>query len=133
MLNQLLRDSDVFGMANSLEIRVPLIDHKLVEAIFQIDENIILQGSPKALLLDALPTPLPRLCTHRPKMGFTFPFDAWMKGPWQQKIAAHFLSDTPSSLKTLIRPQALSPLWRRYQQGHLHWARPWTLHALSNL
>ena len=133
MLNQLLRDSDVFGMANSLEIRVPLIDHKLVEALFQIDEGIILQASTKALLLDSLPTPLPRLCTHRPKMGFTFPFDTWMKGPWRTEMEPRFLGDRPASLKAVVRAQALPNLWQRYQQGHVHWSHLWTVHALGHL
>jgi asparagine synthase (glutamine-hydrolysing) len=125
MRNQLLRDSDVFGMANSLEIRVPLIDHKLVEAIFQIDENTILQGSTKALLLDALPTPLPRLCTHRPKMGFTFPFDAWMKGPWRDTF-----EPSSGSSPHLLNHRECQKLWSAYSSSKVHWSHPWATMVL---
>ncbi|HVT02765.1 MAG TPA: asparagine synthase (glutamine-hydrolyzing), partial [Thermoanaerobaculia bacterium] len=45
MLNQLLRDTDVFGMAHSLEIRPPFLDHELVEIMFRIDPERILEGS----------------------------------------------------------------------------------------
>jgi hypothetical protein len=43
-------------MANSLENRIPLIDQKAVKAAFQMDESMLLQGSLKALLFDALPS-----------------------------------------------------------------------------
>lgn len=134
MHDQLLRDSDVFGMAHSLEIRVPFLDHRIVETIFQTSPEVILgsffaSSRPKALLLAALPEPLPSLCTHRPKMGFTFPFDAWMKGSWagvldarMQHAARH---DGP------LVPEAAQTLWRQYNDGNLHWSRPWSLSVLS--
>ncbi len=130
MLNQLLRDSDVYGMAHSLEIRVPLIDHKLVEAIFQIEPRLFLQGPAKGLLLDSLPAPLPRLCTHRPKMGFTFPFDAWMKGPWRSWVEER-LMDGASSREAPFAPGALRALWRDYLAGKVHWSRPWSCLVLQ--
>jgi len=132
MLNQLLRDSDVFGMAQSLEIRLPLIDHKLVEAIFQIDPEIILEQPPKSLLMQALPTPLPKLCTHRPKMGFTFPFDAWMRGPWKGMIEEGLLGNSAfGHLGVALKPQAVAAVWSRYLSGKIHWSRPWSLYVLN--
>ncbi|MGC8724767.1 MAG: asparagine synthase-related protein [Acidobacteriota bacterium] len=130
MLNQLLRDSDVFGMAHSLEIRVPLIDHKLVEAIFQIEPRLFLQGPAKGLLLDSLASPLPRLCTHRPKMGFTFPFDRWMRGPWRSWFEER-LMDGVSSREAPFDPVALRALWRDYLAGKVHWSRPWSCLVLQ--
>jgi asparagine synthase (glutamine-hydrolysing) len=127
MRNQLLRDSDVFGMANSLEIRVPLIDHKLVEAVFSIHEDLLLEAPVKSLLLDALPVPLPPLCTHRPKMGFTFPFDAWLKGPWEL-YAQEALRSGPSEV---LDSEAILDTWQSYLSGRGHWSRPWTLLALN--
>ena len=133
MHNQLLRDSDVFGMAHSLEIRVPLIDHKLAELLFQTAPDVILAERPKALLVDALPAPLPRDCIDRPKMGFTFPFDTWMRGPWRSELEPHFLGSPPGPLHAVIRTQELSRLWRHFQQGRLHWTGPWSLYALSHI
>jgi asparagine synthase (glutamine-hydrolysing) len=133
MHDQLLRDSDVFGMANSLEIRVPLIDHRIVETIFQTAPEIIRDSTfspsnqPKALLLDALPAPLPRLCTHRPKMGFTFPFDAWMKGPWAETMRDNF--QHAAKQNGLFAPSAAERIWHRYSAGDAHWSRPWAVLA----
>jgi asparagine synthase (glutamine-hydrolysing) len=130
MLNQLLRDSDVFGMAHSLEIRVPLIDHELVEAVFQIEPRLFFEGPAKGLLLDSLTSPLPRLCTHRPKMGFTFPFDAWMKAPWKSWFEER-LMDGASSREAPFTPGALRALWRAYLDGKVHWSRPWSCLVLQ--
>ena len=131
MHNQLLRDSDVFGMAHSLEIRVPLIDHKIAEILFRTHPDLIVGGGQKALLLDALPRPLPRECTHRKKMGFTFPFARWMRGPWT------FLPDALRSTaggrgdrRTLDAREA-ARTWTRFADGELHWSRPWSLYVLE--
>jgi len=132
MRNQLLRDSDVFGMANSLEIRVPLIDHKVVEALFRIHGDLLLETPAKSLLLDALPAPLPHLCTHRPKMGFTFPFDIWLKGPWREWFEQRLLA-TKAQPAGLFNPRVLQPLWRACLAGKVHWSHPWSLYALSRM
>ena len=133
MHNQLLRDSDVFGMADSLEIRVPFIDHKVAELLFQTTPDVILAERPKSLLMDALPSSLPRECTHRPKMGFTFPFDAWMRGPWREEMRQNAIRDGTVALQALIHKHELARCWDRYQDGRLHWSRPWSLYALSRL
>ena len=127
MHNQLLRDSDVFGMAHSLEIRVPLIDHTLAEALFQTAPAAIIGHTPKALLMDALPAPLPRACTHRPKMGFAMPFDAWMSAPWKPEIEAK-VAEVSS---TILRSAPTREVWTDYLEGRLHWSRAWALLVLS--
>jgi asparagine synthase (glutamine-hydrolysing) len=80
MGQMLLRDSDVFSMAHGLELRVPLLDHALVE------EAVALPGAwkrpdprPKPLLIDAVGGRLPRLTYAAPKRGFAFPWDAWLR------------------------------------------------------
>jgi asparagine synthase (glutamine-hydrolysing) len=128
MHNQLLRDSDVFGMAHALEIRVPLIDHVVAELLFRTDPAVILEGIPKSLLLDALPAPLPRLCTHRPKMGFTFPFGRWMKTTWRPMIEATLLDPT-NGAGELFDQRAVAQSWHDYLAGRLHWSRPWALYV----
>lgn len=127
MHNQLLRDSDVFGMAHSLEIRVPLIDHKIVELVFQTLPEVVLDCGPKALLVGALPAALPVACTERPKMGFTFPFGAWMKGPW--KGILEFAEDAPGGV--LVQSE-LRKLWSGYLNGSVHWSRPWSTLVLQH-
>ncbi len=130
MHNQLLRDSDVFGMAQSLEIRVPFIDHKVVDLIFRIAPGHITSRTPKSLLMDALPTSLPRECTHRPKMGFTFPFDTWLKSTWRPMIEETLLGPgNASSANGLFDTCEIDRVWRGYLAGRTHWSRPWAIYS----
>src|SRR6185437_6947525 len=74
MLNTLLRDTDCMSMAHGLEIRVPLLDHKLVEFLFALPASLKMQrGLGKHLLVNAVKDLLPPAVVHRPKRGFTLP------------------------------------------------------------
>ena len=80
MSNQLLRDSDVMSMANGLELRVPLVDRRVVETLMRIPAHPrLLPG--KGLLLRAVPE-VPAWVAEQPKRGFLFPFETWMAGEW---------------------------------------------------
>src|SRR5579871_5813506 len=73
--NQLLRDTDVMSMAHSLEVRAPLLDHRLVEFVASVPAPIKFTRRPKDLMLRALGALLPDEIINRPKRGFLFPFD----------------------------------------------------------
>ena len=79
MSNQLLRDTDVFSMAHSLEIRVPFVDHKVIELVAKIPSKYKVGKTPKRLLTKALGNKLPKEIIYRKKQGFVFPFDLWMR------------------------------------------------------
>ncbi|BAZ24825.1 asparagine synthase (glutamine-hydrolysing) [Kalymmatonema gypsitolerans NIES-4073] len=81
MRNQLLRDSDVMSMAWGLELRVPLVDRVLFEAVASIPSHIRLAFG-KKLLIEAVPE-LPDWVIKRPKRGFSFPFEQWMATEWR--------------------------------------------------
>ena len=130
MHNQLLRDSDVFGMASAVEIRVPLIDHEVVEVVAATPAELVMAGSHKALLRDALPHPLPPACVERPKMGFTFPFDSWLKTRWRGDVEAQLLA-LPDALVQLMRPAQVRAVWEAYLAGTVHWSRPWAIYVLA--
>ncbi len=76
MRNQLLRDADWAGMAHSLEIRVPLVDVDLFDAI----APMLTSDEPptKANLVQAIGRPLPEAVVQRPKTGFSVPVAKWM-------------------------------------------------------
>jgi asparagine synthase (glutamine-hydrolysing) len=81
MRHMLLRDTDVFGMANQLEIRVPLLEHYAVAQAARARSAWRRRDPrPKPLLVDAA-GPLPELVWRRKKRGFTFPWEAWLRGP----------------------------------------------------
>jgi asparagine synthase (glutamine-hydrolysing) len=76
MCNQLLRDSDVMSMNWGLELRTPLVDRVLLEAVAPIPSQIRLAAG-KQLLIQSVPE-LPEWVINRPKQGFSFPFEQWM-------------------------------------------------------
>src|SRR5271163_4170988 len=78
MRNQLLRDADWAGMAHGLEIRVPLVDVRLLEA-FAPALPALIPGAGKAALARAPSVPLPDEIIVRAKTGFGVPTGAWMK------------------------------------------------------
>src|SRR5207247_4318653 len=81
--DQLLRDIDVMSMAPSLEVRVPLLDDRLVETALRLPDAAKRNGGrPKSLLVDAVGDLLPQeIRSRRAKQGFVFPFGAWLRGP----------------------------------------------------
>jgi asparagine synthase (glutamine-hydrolysing) len=80
MQNVLLRDTDQMSMAHALEVRVPFLDYELVEYVYGVKDEFKYPHSPKKLLVDALGDLLPNEIVNRPKMGFTFPWESWMRG-----------------------------------------------------
>ena len=77
MRNQLLRDGDVFSMAQGIELRVPFVDVRLAEALLELPPAYRLEKG-KKLLVDAMPE-IPDWVRNRPKQGFVFPFARWME------------------------------------------------------
>ena len=81
MRNQLLRDSDVMSMGQGLELRVPFVDRELFEVVASIPAGER-HRSGKSLLVDAVGD-LPDLILNRPKRGFLFPLESWMRNEWR--------------------------------------------------
>ena len=91
--NQLLKDTDFMSMHHSVEVRVPFLDHQLVEYLSglppevkmyqrksaQISVNQRIGKINKPLLAEAVSNLLPPDIYTRPKMGFTFPFQKWLE------------------------------------------------------
>ncbi len=76
-------------MANSLEVRVPMLDHEFVEWSAGLPADLKLRGGTgKYLLKQALAPYLPAELLHRPKQGFSAPIGAWFRGPLQGRLRA---------------------------------------------
>ena len=98
MRNQLLRDTDWIGMAHSLEIRVPFVDHILLGQLVGLAATGRL-GQGKSILANSLMTTLPDNILNRPKTGFTIPiwryvnnsshFSAWKNNSFLQRKNSH--------------------------------------------
>jgi asparagine synthase (glutamine-hydrolysing) len=125
MHDQLLRDSDVFSMAHSIELRVPLLDHKIVEYAARLTPAAKLAGAiNKPVLVGAVDDPLLREAAGRRKQGFSFPMDRWMKEHGDQ------LEEMSQQGSWVDRDEARS-LWKQFRAGRLHWSRAWALTVLG--
>ena len=133
MHDVLLRDTDQMSMAHALEVRVPLLDHKLVEYVMGLPEaHKRPNGVPKRLLVECLDGLLPKEVIRRPKQGFTLPFDLWMRGALRQFCEERLDRERISS-RAIFRPDQVQALWRRFLAGRrdVSWSRLWILVVLE--
>ena len=83
----MLVKADRMTMATSLEGRVPLLDHPLVEFLARIPSRLKMKGfTKKYLLKKAMAERLPRLTTQGPKQGFNVPIPIWLVGPLRERV-----------------------------------------------
>ena len=119
MQDQLLRDADVMSMSHGLEIRVPFLDDEVINTAFTINENIKYKGKlPKQLLTETFKKLLPEPVWNRPKMGFSFPFNEWLKNSPLVKELGHD--------KNIVTQQTVQD----FMNGKLHWSRVMSLLVL---
>jgi asparagine synthase (glutamine-hydrolysing) len=84
---------DRASMAHSLEVREPLMDHKLVEWVATLPSSLKMSGSTSKYLLKKANEPyLPNDVLYRPKMGFAVPLARWFRGPLRQRVRDSLLS-----------------------------------------
>ncbi len=128
----LLRDTDAMSMAHPIEVRVPLLDHVLVERVMRSPSALKLAFGENKPMLTAAAGGLPAAAVDRPKMGFTLPFDAWFKGPLRPLIEDVLLGDAVRRAGFLDR-EGVAELWRAFLSGDrrtTHW-RVWCVTALA--
>jgi asparagine synthase (glutamine-hydrolysing) len=81
LADDLLVKADRMSMAHSLELRVPFLDHHLVEFAARLPERLKVNGGVTKYLLKKWAEPvLPREIIHRPKKGFPVPVKSWFRG-----------------------------------------------------
>jgi len=131
MQNVLLRDADQMSMAHALEVRVPFLDHRLVEYVLSVPDNIKFPNTPKQLLVDSLKGLLPQNITSRKKMGFTFPWKLWMKNELRVLCETNLQYLNESGL---FKPESIKTLWNRFlaDDPSVTWSRLWHLVVLGH-
>ncbi|MEP7108054.1 MAG: asparagine synthase (glutamine-hydrolyzing) [Ferruginibacter sp.] len=95
VLPTLLRNYDRYAMANGVEIRMPFMDHRLVEFSFSIPFTSKIRGGyTKAIIRDAVAPYMPKTIVERKdKIGFNTPITEWLKGPWKSFFMDHIYSN----------------------------------------
>ena len=122
----LLRDSDVFSMASSLELRVPFLDHRLVEIALRMPRRF--QGPAKGLLREACLDLFPAGYLNRPKRGFDLPMRPWMLGPLRP-LCRDRLDRLGAS--GWLDPLWIDRQWQAFEANQLRWTRAWNLVVLG--
>ena len=132
MADVLLRDSDVFSMASSLELRVPLVDRVLVEWWWNQPQKFRYHPDrAKAPLADAVADLVPEAIRARRKQGFGLPFPVWMKAELKPFLEETFSAASLANCPWLD-PLVVQDEWKDFASGRdpHNWTRVWTLAVL---
>ena len=126
--NQLLKDSDYMSMWHAIEIRVPFLDKEVMQLAFKIDSKIKAKTPKKFLLVQGFASILPKEIWDRPKMGFTFPFQKWLKG---------FENQVPKATNEIGQRDGVLKLQNDYatnqfKNGNYSWSRYWATILCQN-
>ena len=133
MGNTLLRDTDAVSMANSLEVRVPLLDQPVVNYVSSLPGHAKVQngGPTKFLLREACRDLIPESLANRPKTGFCLPIDRWMHGPLRESCDASIAAAAESGV---LDAREVRSIWGDFLESptNVHWIRPMTLVAFGS-
>ena len=121
---------DRAAMANSLETRAPLLDHRIIEFAYHLPIQYKLgNGIGKRVLREVLYRHVPRKIVDRPKMGFTIPLGGWLVNelrPWAENLLDQIPDDSDHFNKPMI-----DQMWREHLSGQcVHTEQLWGMLSL---
>jgi asparagine synthase (glutamine-hydrolysing) len=132
LLNTLLRDADVMSMRHSLEVRVPLVDHLLIETLSTVPGTLKLGPSESKPLLRMSAPSVDRYVPTKAKRGFVLPLDEWLRGALKPR-AWEMLEPDPHADGVVDRT-FVRQAWNRFEQGDssMNATRVWSLLILRD-
>jgi asparagine synthase (glutamine-hydrolysing) len=112
---------DRAAMANSLETRVPFLDHRIISQAWKIPlEYKLKSGRTKYVLREILYKYIPKSMIERPKMGFGVPISIWLRGPLKE-WAENLLSEDNIKSDGLLNYDVIKRKWDEHQSGERNW------------
>ncbi len=129
--NVLLEDADQMSMANSIELRVPFLDKDLVKYVLGVPDKFKYPSTPKKLLVDSLSPLIPDEIVNRPKMGFSFPWEVWMRNELKDFCQQRIYS---LAERGLFKSDEVIHLWKSFISNthHTPWFKIWLLVVLEH-
>ena len=119
MQNQLLKDTDFMSMSHGVEARVPFLDLNFIDLVNAIHPSIRYgEVQKKRLLIEAYKSELPQKTWDRSKMGFTFPFQEWMR------------KNREISSPDLYQNKKAKKLINSFNENNLHWSSAFALYKI---
>ena len=124
--DDILAKVDRASMAASLEVRSPLLDHRIVEWAWKLPFSMkIRKGTTKWILRQVLHRYVPPQLVERPKAGFSIPLDHWLRGPLREWAEHQLRSDRLEAAG--LRPAPIRDAWRRHLSGTAEHHRLWVV------
>ena len=126
--DDLLLKADKVTMANQLELRVPFLDHRMVEFASRLPQNAKLRGSTgKALLRRLMAEKLPAPILNRSKKGFPVPTQRWLRSELRDWVNDALLSSS-AAIRGYMNPDVVKRIVLEHQQGRMNREQElWTL------
>ena len=125
MVNLLVREQDAVSMAHSLEVRLPLIDQRVVETAARIPSDLkLFQNKEKYILRKVLKNLLPEEITNRTKKGFMLPMGSWMRNELKDVVNS-CLSRETTKKRGMFNPDTVDALRDDFFKGKQPFFKIW--------